>query len=510
MPTLLKFKYKGNDVAKVQKISENRFAVKKVYNKSIRLLGDYLYEDRILSYSKLTKHHKFLPIDDEYSLYDRNHEKLAIINVSTDKSAGQQAKYQWKVKNVCKKKYVGMSICNTNLAVGAKLRWSRKPNEYYWLPCSTDQEYVRVRNKYRQQWETQLEHLKAAFSQLNIKHLKLYEWLKDDIDSHLNDVPYGRFRQILLDAARESMQSLHDNGKRVYMMPFDPDCISLTVQDGVNLFDMYINRILNNNYPQIMTSGFKFNSRYPALNRVFQLNLDVQCILQNNLPGSAYFTECNSVIRYDPDFVNDKEFKFGKNAAEILPIVKYIASQNSEMIIINDAPLITSVPKRMLEVMDDKIQKKVLSETYYKQVLKLSQIVISKHNFKSAMISGLSIHMKTSADLRKCLCKLWELHCPLQQTIISKRTKRSNFISRLKTICTNYETGYSSERTYAAELRTIREECIIAILIHTNIFDSHMVSTLIYLVDTCINTNRLCGRLIAHRILEWIRIDESK
>ena len=135
---------------------------------------------------------------------------------------------------------------------------------------------------------------------------------------------------------------------------------------------------------------------------------------KKHLPGSAYYSEWDTVTKYDATIFNDMKFKFALYKTEIMPIVKYIAAKatkDNDMVILNDSPLITTVPSRLSEVMSPDVIKKPLSKQYYENLLKLSQIVMSRYKFMSAMISGLSIHIKTTTRVRKYLMILWGMHC---------------------------------------------------------------------------------------------------
>lgn len=504
------FKYKKNNVAKVEKTDNKRFVVKEIHDNNIIILGEKLYQDRLLMYSTLTKNHEFLPIENEaYDLYTTDQIKLAQIVAPAKKSTDASIKYQWIVKKVYSSEHEGMIVSRSKLSLGATLTWSQQPRQYYWLPCSAAQKLADLRNIHKKAYEKD-QNIAANYGQLDITYLPLYEWLKDDIEGRPKQIPYGRFRQHLLDAAKDNMKKLHKQGKYVYMMPFDPDCKSLLIKGKTNLFDMYTDNIHRYHYPSIMTSGFTFTDHYIHLNRVFQLNRELQVIFQTILPGSAYYSECNSIILYNPNFIEDKYFKFGLYGSEILPIIKYIASSNLSMVILKDAPLVTTVPFRMLNVMPVTEQRKTMSKRHYKKILQLSQILISTHNFMSALISGLSIHVNTNSKLRTYLCELWKLHCPLLIMEQRESTPSSDYISQLRFICQKYSAFYSIDNEkYVKDLNHIRHQCIITMPNPKKQTNSTKKQTRDNLIDKCIEISRKCGQLCALHILKWMDIHEN-
>ena len=507
VPQQFIFKFKGSKVAKVEKTEDKRFLVKEVYDEDIILLNDKLRKGRLLMYSRLTKKHELLPVaKEDYDLYNSGHMKLAKIRVPEHRTTNESVKYQWMVKEVYLPKDTKKIISGERLLSGNILSWSEQPRNYYWIPCSADEQFASLRDKYRKDYEKD-RNIIGKINALEITHLKLYEWLKYDSEGHPKQIPYGQFRQQLLNAAKNDMKKFHEGGKYVYMMPFDPDCKSILVKRGTNLFDMYIHNIHRYHYPSIMTSGFTFTSRYVGLNRIFQLNRELQIIFQEFLPGSAYYSECNSIIRYNPDFIEDKYFKFGLYGTEILPIIKYIAAKNCPMIILQDAPLVTTVPSRILDVMPVEDQWKTLSRDYYEKILQLSQIVISTHNFMSGLISGLSIHIQTNSRLRSYLCELWKFHCPLLIIQENESTPSSDYISKLRSLCEKYEKSRSMDnKKYVQSLAEIRQRCIREMPTPKKQTNSSEQQTRDTLIDKCIEISRKCGQLCAFHILQWISI----
>ena len=127
----------------------------------------------------------------------------------------------------------------------------------------------------------------------------MYEWFREDANGKTKDIPYGKFRQQLVENSKDLLNEIYDKKQYAYIMTFDPDCRDLFVKDRFNIFDMYIHQIITNNYPYLLTSGYTFDKLSPTLNRIYRLNYEMQLILHKYLPGSAYFSECNSLIRRD-------------------------------------------------------------------------------------------------------------------------------------------------------------------------------------------------------------------
>ncbi|CAF1528244.1 unnamed protein product [Adineta ricciae] len=505
------FKFKEKAVAKVEKNGNNQFVVKEVYDENIILMKEKLSIDRILSYEKLSEHHKFLPIyDEDYYLYNADHIKLARISVADNAKTDPETKYQWLVKKVCSDRHKKLKLGNSRLTVNSILIWKQMPTIYYWLPCSVDAYVKRIRSINMKKYTDQEKSIAEKFSQLNIVHLKLYEWLKDDVEGREEEIPYGTFRQYLLRAAKSAMKEFYQQGKKVFLMTFDPDCMTLMIKHNLSIFDIYIDHIIHNEHSFMITSGFTFTDKKYFLNRIYALNLEMQIILQNHLPGSAYFTECNSVIRYDPKVFDDAEFKFGLHGTEIIPIVKYIASNKYEMTILKNNPLVTSIPSRIFEVMDNDTEKYVLSKSYYEKMDKLSQVVISTHNFMSTMITGLSIYITTNEKLRTHISDLWKLHCPLKILKDDEETTESNYISKLQEICEEYVNGYYlTSEEYDASLNDICQKCKRAIPNRPRQKKSVMEDVQEDLVKRCIKIAQECGKLCARHILQWINDDRK-
>lgn len=494
VPKYLQLTSHDEPIAIVEKIKEKEYRVQKVQQQR-RILNGNLDPGRLLVWERLPKKYKFLPIiEEEYYLYMfGNNDPLAIIYKPKDDKIEL---YVWKVKKVFPP-YLNKKICKTKLMDGALLTWNRMPTSYYWLPCNSKNALNNQNQKYNQQYNDLKNEIKKYTNKLDISVLPLFKWITEH---YKNGVPYGTFRNILLRQTKKDMLKSCEEGKKVYMVIFDPDCRSLIVKANKNIFDLYVDNILLYNHkPIIYTSGFRFNSENNYLNRIFKLNMHMNKICQKYLPGSAYFSECNTIIRCIPEDIN--KIKFSNYNNEIIPIIKYYTKKSESMIIIDDAEIETTIPARMKNISDKKNSYKTSPKSYYSDIQKLSQTMFSSYKWHHHINTALSIDIKITLGLNKHLCYLWQLHCPLLIVNKSNNLSTATYMSELENICENYQLYLSDGKQYKIPLGVIKNNIQQAIRSNNNNANE--------LVDKCIKIARECGSVIAIHIKQWI-IDDKQ
>ena len=492
--------YKNNPFALVEKLAEKTFLVKQVYNAKKKVLGKILSINRQLIFKKqIPSCYKFTLVNNEdHYLYNDKFQQLATVSAIESNENVLEAKCRWLVKQADRPIKIG----KTTLVKDKILEWDNGPRVFQLIPCSKYDEFIEIRKSNLKKYEEHCRNIEKYSEEFQrLSHLKFYEWFREDSNGNTKDIPYGQFRRKLLNFSRLLLSQIYRKQQHAYILTFDPDCTNLFVKNQFNLFDMYIHQIITNNYPYLLTSGYRFSDSNPILNRIYRLNYEMQMIMHKYLPGSAYFTECNSLIRYEPEIFKDKTFKFSSNNNEILPLIKYFVKNQCNIILINDYPLETSVPKRILE----QVNSNVLTKQHYISLKNLSQTLIHPQSFQHALNSALTISIKNTPQLRKNLADLWNLHSPLSIENLDKKLSSSKYLSQIEQICMDYDENHSiTNEKYFQTLNTMRNDL-------KNSIASKSRQTKVNtdeITENCIKICQQCGLLCAQRILQWIHNDK--
>lgn len=360
--------------------------------------------------------------------------------------------------------------------------------------------------------------------------LPLLIW--ESASQHKVKIPYGTFRNSLLHDST-TLEILNNcttpyGRSQVYVHITDPDTQSLRVcthrdlspetedsehtdTDIYQAYKQYITTHYNQTsvYPALISTFFKFTMNQLAMNRLFILNKTLNSIVHKHLPGSAYFSECNTVLHYDSTYW--MSLKFSRNHNEIMPLIRVLVDQKLD-ILIRDGALQTAIPIRMTkyEAMESSLIHDLISnkdhiksrknKDFFIWLQQCPQVMLMPLDWAHHVSAAISRHLQSGEakqSLNGWLSCLWKCYNPIELYALEQNP--TNVCNMFKSFCQSYEDTIKRDNIRSSIQNAMTQ---------LNKIEFKTRTTLTW--KQCQEAAHECGRACVAHILRWIELDEKK